>query len=234
VTPRPRFWREARVVAAGEEFDVLLDARPLSTPRAAPMRLPSRALAAALAAEWNAVTDTARPAAMPFTRLANAAIDEVAPDPRRLVGIVAAYGETDLLCYRAEAPDGLRRRQETLWDPLLAWSAEALDAPLVAATGVMHRPQPEASLVALRTAVAAREPFALAALADLVVLSGSLVLGLAVDRDALEPDAAWALSRIDEDWQIARWGEDAEAAEAARHRRDAFLAAAAFLRLLGA
>ena len=62
----------------------------------------------------------------------------------------------------------------------------------------MHEPQPPASLAALRAAVAGRDAFALTALHELVALSGSLVLGLAVADGALDPAEAWDLSRIDE------------------------------------
>jgi len=111
---------------------------------------------------------------------------------------------------------------------ILLWS---LGAPLVAVTGVMHQPQPAPSLAALRAAVAGHDAFGLTALHELVTLSGSLVLGLAVARGALEAPAAWELSRIDETWQIEHWGLDAEAEAAAGRRREAFLGAARMLAL---
>jgi chaperone required for assembly of F1-ATPase len=229
---KPRFWREAAVEPGPEGFGVRLDARTLMTPAKAPLRVPSHALAAAIAAEWAAVETVVRPEAMPLTRAANTSIDRLAPNPGPAVDLLADYGATDLVCYRAEHPDGLRARQFAAWDPMLAWSAQALDAPLVAVMGVMHAPQPQASLDALRKAVAAHDPFRLAPLAELVTLTGSLVLGLAVARGAIDAGTAWRLSRIDEDWQEERWGRDAEAAEAAAARRDALLAAERFLRLL--
>jgi chaperone required for assembly of F1-ATPase len=80
--------------------------------------------------------------------------------------------------------------------------------------------------------VAALDPFPLTALHELVTLSGSLVLGLAVTRGALPPPQAWALSRIDEDWQAEQWGRDPEAEAAAAARRADFLRAAELLALL--
>jgi chaperone required for assembly of F1-ATPase len=66
----------------------------------------------------------------------------------------------------------------------------------------------------------------------LVTISGSLVLGLAVQRVALAPDEAWTLSRIDEDWNIEQWGDDADAAALAERRRTDFMNAANLLTLL--
>ena len=59
------------------------------------------------------------------------------------------------------------------------------------------------------------------------------MLGLAVARGALDAEAAWELSRIDEAWQVEHWGLDAEAEAASERRREAFLRAAAMLALLG-
>ena len=230
--PRRRFWREVAVLPVPDGFAVALDGRPLRIPAAAALRVPTRAFAEAIAAEWRAVEGEIRPERLPFTRAANAAIDRVAPDPGPVVAHVAGYGASDLLCYRAEGPEALRRRQDAAWDPPLAWAAATLGAPLVVVSGVIHRDQPPASLAALREAVAAEEPFALAALHELATLSGSLVLGLAVSRRALDAADAWERSRLDEAWQAELWGEDAEAAAAAEGRRAAFLDAARMLDLL--
>ena len=40
----------------------------------------------------------------PLTRLAGTALERIAPDPAPTVDAIARYGETDLLCYRAETP----------------------------------------------------------------------------------------------------------------------------------
>lgn len=227
-----RFWDEVSVAEVPGGFAVLLDDRPLRTPAKAELITPTRALAEAIAAEWRAIEGEIRPEGLPFTRAANAAVDRVAPDPAPLVAGLAAYGESDLLCYRAESPAALAARQAAAWDPPLAWAAEGLGARLAATVGVRHRPQDPRALAALRTAVAAHDPFALTALSELVSLSGSLVLALAVARGVMSAPEAWAASRVDEAWQEEQWGVDAEAAEAAREREEAFLRAAKLLEML--
>ena len=170
---------------------------------------------------------------MPCTRAANSAIDKVAPQFAEVVGIVAAYGGTDLLCYRATGPEALVERQGAGWDPLLDWAETALGARLCPTAGVMHVAQNAVALERLDARVAAMSPFALAAFHDLVALSGSLVLAFAVIEGRLDAEAAWRLSRIDEDWQIEQWGEDEEAAALTETRHQAFLQAARFFALCG-
>lgn len=223
---RRRFWTAAAPAAEGGGFGVRLDDRPLRTPAGALLIVPSEELATEIAAEWDALDREIRPERLPFTRAVNVAIDRVAPKPDPVVDAIAEYGGSDLLCYRAAEPAGLAARQAAGWDPWLLWSARTLDAPLVAVTGVIHAAQPPASLAALRAAVAAEDAFGLVALHELVALSGSLVLGLAVVRGAVEPEAAWELSRLDEAWQAEQWGLDAEAEAAAAVRRADFLRAA--------
>lgn len=227
-----RFWTEVHVAETPGGFGIRLDARTLRTPAKAELVVPTRALAEAIAAEWRAVEGEIRPEALPFTRAANVAVDRIAADPGPLVAHLAAYGETDLLCYRAEAPVGLQARQAAAWDPALAWAARDLGAPLAVTEGVAHRAQDPASLAALHAAVGAHDAFALTALSELVTLSGSLVLGLAVARGALGAPEAWAAARLDETWQEEQWGVDDEAAEMARVRENDFLRAATLLELL--
>lgn len=226
-----RFWTEAGVEPADGGFTVRLDKRAVRTPAKQPLVVPTRAMAEAIAVEWQAQAGVVRPETMPVTRSANSAIDNVGTQRAEVAALLAAYGATDLLCYRAIGPAELVARQQALWNPLLDWSAEALGAPLRSVAGVMHIAQPDASLAALAARVAALDDFQLAGFHDLVAISGSLVLALAVIDGRLGADEAWSLSRLDETWQAELWGrdEDAEAAEAVRH--DAFLLAERFCRL---
>lgn len=227
-----RDWTKVTVREEASGFLVLLDDRSLNTPGRAPLVLPTPALAERIADEWRAVEGRIDPRGLPFTRMANTAIDRA---PRRFEAIVAAiaeFGDTDLLCYRASDPVALAARQATAWDPWLAWARDEFGAPLTVTEAVTHRPQPHGSLHRLREAVAAHDTFEIVALHDLVALSGSLVLGLAISRGALNGQDGWTISRLDEVWQAERWGEDAEAAEAAALARADFLRAETLLQLL--
>jgi chaperone required for assembly of F1-ATPase len=224
-----RFYRLAE---AGAGRDILLDGRPVRTPGRVPLAVPTQALAEAIADEWNAQGDRIDPRAMPLTGLANAAIDRVAPDPQAFADGLSAYGESDLLCYRAEGPDKLAARQSESWDPILAWAQQRYDLVFELAMGVIHMPQPPDTIARLRAAVAARDPFQLAGLSPLVTISGSLIVALALAEGAISLDTAWAAASLDEQWQAEQWGEDAEATAALANRRRDFAAAARFLALL--
>jgi chaperone required for assembly of F1-ATPase len=227
-----RFYREATAAPGEGGVGILLDGRPVKTPARYALAVPTEELAEAIAAEWNAQGDEIDPRAMPLTGLANAAIDRVAPDPAAFARNLAAYGESDLLCYRSEGPQVLVRRQEEKWDGLLAWARRRYEVDFETVAGIMHRPQPAETVDRLARAVAACDPFRLAALAPLVTISGSLVVALALAEGEIGLDQAWAAATLDEAWQAEQWGEDPLAAEALAARRREFDAAYLFLTLL--
>ncbi|TPG19981.1 ATPase [Sphingomonas koreensis] len=223
-----RFWRDVTIADGA----IRLDDRPVRTPGRTPLVLPNAALAEAIADEWRAVEGEIDPRAMPLTGLANAAIDRIASDPATFAAGLAAYGESDLLCYRAEAPAGLVARQAAAWDPLLDWVRARFDVHIEVTSGVMHRLQPAATVARLAEAVAVRGPFELAGLSPIVTVTGSLIAGLALIERAADAETVWHAAQIDEDWQAELWGRDDLAiATTAAHKAE-FDAGARFLTLI--
>ncbi len=218
-----RFWEQAHVVQAEGGYSVTLDKRPLKTPMKRPLIVPSEALAAEIAAEWQAIEGKVDHSTLPYTQFAHAGLDQAIDERKEIAAKTALYGETDLLCYRAEAPQELTIRQAEAWDPLLVWCADVLGAPLTVTKGIVHVAQPEASLKALADHVQPFESFHLKALYDWVTISGSLILGLAVAKGRLSAAEGWAISRVDESWQEEQWGVDDEAQKLADSKRDTFL-----------
>ncbi|PWG03932.1 ATP12 family chaperone protein [Sphingosinicella humi] len=227
-----RFYDQARFDPAADGFEIRLDERPVRTPARNLLYVPTEGLAQAIAEEWNAQGEEVNPRSMPLTGLANAALDRVAPDPQTFAASLARYGESDLLCYRADTPAPLVRRQAEHWDPLLAWARRRFDIDFEIVCGIMHRPQHEATLRQLAHAVAARGPFELAGLSPLVTIGGSLVIALALAEEAIDLDAAWSAATLDETWQAEQWGEDVDAAAVLEERRRDFAAAYRFLTLV--
>lgn len=206
-----RFYKSVAADRSDGGYRVLLDGRPVKTPSRADMILPTRALAEAVAGEWAAQTGQVDPAAMPLTVLLWTAIDLVRPRRADTIDELAGYAAHDLLCYRAEGPADLAARQQATWQPLLDWATVALDAPLATTAGIVSVAQPEASLAALRRAVAALDDLDLAALAAAAKSTGSLVIGLALHARHIDPQAAFDAAQLEESYQTEVWGEEAEA-----------------------
>ncbi|WOF42704.1 ATPase [Sphingopyxis indica] len=227
-----RFWKTAKAARQDGGWGIALDGRAVRTPARAPLIVASEPLARAIAAEWQGQGETVDPAAMPLTGIANAAIDLAAPDPAAFAAPIAAYAESDLLCYRDDRDAALQAEQAAAWNPLLAWAEGRHGVEFALAQGVLPVDQPKATVAALKGAVHALDPFRLAALSPLVTIGGSLVAGLALAERAFDADALWQAVSLDERYQERRWGTDGEA-QAMRARREAdWHNAARFLELL--
>lgn len=219
-----RFWDIASVQWTEKGHSILLDGKPMRLPSKAHLVVGPPRLAQAIADEWQAAggvkggemsfKDT------PLTRLAGTALERIAPDPATTADGIARYGETDLLCYRAEAPEKLVHHQHQHWQPWLDWVALTHDAPLRVASGVGYIKQHHDSIAALRRAVAALDVDALAGLGVAVPALGSLVLGLALLAGEMDAATAYRLGALDELFQAEQWGEDYEATD----RRTSMLA----------
>jgi chaperone required for assembly of F1-ATPase len=227
-----RFWKQVSVAEADGGWTIELDGRPVRTPARELLVVPKRALAGAIADEWANAGDQIDPRTMPLTGLANAAIDRVAPEPAAFAGGLVRYAEADLACYRSGWPPELVERQAACWDPLLAWARRRYDVDFATTSGLIHVPQPPATVDRLAHAVASLDLFRLAGLSPLVTIGGSLVAGLAVIEKAIAPEDAWQAVSIDDRWQLEQWGSDSEAEVALDNRKRDFLVAARFLELL--
>lgn len=228
-----RFYAHATTRAeADHKVGLLLDGKPVRTPGKAPLIVPNKALAEEIAAEWEGQGERIDPETMPLTKLANSVIDGVEGREAAVIDDILGYAGSDLLCYRAERPEGLVAMQTEHWDPVLRWAKQDLGAPLKLSEGVMHVAQPQSSLDAIRARLTGFDAWRLAALHVLAGLSGSALLALAVALGRLSPEEAWQAAHVDEDWQISQWGEDAEAKDRRARRHRDFTAAAKMLSLL--
>ncbi len=229
-----RVWQSAAMQPGETGFTILLDGRPLRLPGGAVLRIGPEPLARAIAEEWQSAGPELTFADTPLTRLAGTAQERIAPDPWPTVDAIARYGESDLLCYRADTPETLVRRQAEAWQPWLDWAAGTFEAPLRVTAGITPIRQHRGAIAALRGVVARFDPYGLAGLGVAVPALGSLVLGLAMAAGRLEAEAAYALGALDELYQAELWGEDAEAAARRAAVRNDITQAARFLRLTGA
>lgn len=226
-----RFYKQVEWRPSEGGFRLELDGRPVRTPARALLLLPTEALAEAVCDEWRAQAERVDPATMPLTGLANAAIDRIATDRAGYEQAVAAYGESDTLCYQADPDDALFHRQQEEWEPLLAWAERRYDISLTRISGIIHRPQPQPALARLGLAVSALDDFSLTGAVALTGLTGSLVATLAALEGAYSSDQLWQAVNLEENWQANLWGADSEATEKQMKRRGEFDLALKFCNL---
>jgi len=228
-----RFYATVDVAGEGESFKISLDGRTVRTPAGTELMLPTEAAARLVADEYDAQKEHIDPLTMPVTRLVNTAIDGVAAEMQAVTEDILRYATSDLLYYRAEAPERLIKLQADAWDPVLDWAETTFSVRFILAEGVMHVEQPRSTIAAVGAyLLPRRDPLRLTALHVMTSLTGSAILALAVEAGAIDPEAAWQAAHVDEDWNISQWGEDAEATARRDARKRDMMGAVALLRAI--
>jgi len=220
-----RFYKAAAAAPTENGFAVQLDGRTPKSPARRSLVLPTLALAELVAAEWDAQVEFIDNSLMPASRLAFTAIDRVSDTRAEVAKEVTAYAASDHLCYRAESPRGLVERQEREWGAILDWAKAEHGLSFTPVAGVIHQPQPPATLASVEALALTLDDFTLTGMAFAAGLFGSAMLALAVRAGRLTGQKALDLSRLDEIYQAEQWGEDAEA----RARAEALAVEAAMI-----
>lgn len=226
-----RFYKEVGVGSAPGGFAVTLDGKTPRTPGQTPVIVPQQPLAGAMAAEWAAQAEFIDPKVMPVVRLVNSAIEAGVDRIEALRAEVVKYAGNDLLLYRADTPRELVAEQERAWDAALVKLARHFDIGFQPTIGILHRPQPAATLEPLAASLETANLIEVTALNSLTGLTGSGLLAIALREKLLTPAEVWAAAHVDEDYNIRLWGEVAEATERREKRRLDFNAAVRVLEM---
>jgi len=228
-----RLYTNVMVERGVEGFEVRLDGKPVRTPARTVLTLPTEAAARLVAEEFDAQADTIEPVTMPVTRLVNTAVDGVASEAEAVFEDILRFASSDLLCYRADSPEGLVARQADAWDPVLDWARNALGARFGLAEGIIHVEQPKDAIGALAIHLRPRqEPLRLAAIHLITSITGSALLALALEAGEIDAETTWAAAHVDEFWQEEHWGVDAEAIARRNARQRDMMAAVRLIKAL--
>ncbi|MEM7665992.1 MAG: ATP12 family protein [Pseudomonadota bacterium] len=226
-----RFYESVGTQSVDAMWQVTLDGRGLKTVKGTPQMVPNRPLAQALAREWEQQGEKLDPASFPMRDMADYAIDIVAADLGGVADKLVTYGDTDTLCYRADPDEPLFAHQQKVWEPLVKAFEARESVEMTRVSGIVHHPQPDATMATLRARLSTANPFALAGIEAMSSLAASLVIGLTAARPDTEPTELWRAASLEEEWQADLWGRDPEAEERRAKREADFLRACEFTRL---
>lgn len=242
MTPKPgedrkaklikRFYTDVTVEAADQDlYAVLLDGRSVKTPGRSDLRLRTLVLAEAVAAEWRSQEEKIDPNTMPLTQIACTAIDRIAENRQEIQGLIAKYAETDLLCYRANAPNDLVEMQSAHWQPLLDWLAKDQGIALNSTQEILPQSQDPIALEKVLSLVQGFDDHELSAVSVVTQATGSVIIALALAYGEVDGQNAVKASQVDETHQSQLWGLDHEAEMRLNSLTADILAAETYLRL---
>lgn len=225
-----RFYKEVAAGPVEGGFVVTLDGRQARTPgRKIPVVVPAASIATAMAVEWADQGEVIDPATMPMVRLINSAVESGEAMIPAFRDEIVKFAASDLLLYRAESPRELVSEQELVWDQALVTLARHFGVSFQPTMGIIHQAQPQATLDRLAASLDGEGLFTLTALVSITGLTGSGLLAIGLWNRLFSPDQVWLAAHVDEDYQIAQWGQDEEAAARRARRRVEFDTAVAVL-----
>ncbi|KAJ0411066.1 hypothetical protein ATCC90586_008041 [Pythium insidiosum] len=214
ITGVVRFYKKVGVKEVEDEgavrYAVTLDGKTLKTPMRSPLQLPSKSMGVAVAQEWDAQEERIKPALMPMMTLASTALDlEQTSSHEELIDEMLHYLHSDTVCYQvtADQQEKLAVLQHKKWDPLRKWFREQFDGELDVSHGSIGRLTHDAALVdGIRAALQQCDVFELVSLRAMTKECKSLITAWAVFKRHLTAKEAMDISRVEEEFQIGRWG----------------------------
>ncbi|XP_049868889.1 ATP synthase mitochondrial F1 complex assembly factor 2 [Pectinophora gossypiella] len=204
---RKRFYRNTGIVQNENKWEITLDHRRLKTPNGKVFSVPSEQLARAIAAEWDTQIETITQPTMHLTSLCNTAMDNPGKcTPHDIVNFLLEYLPTDTLLFFSDEEVELRALQEKKWTPIIEWFQKRFNVT----QEVSRDLQPPAVNIETRAILARHflsyDFTALNAISFGVEALKSPLLMLACMERRLEPHEAVMLARLEEEYQLARWG----------------------------
>nr|XP_058904879.1 ATP synthase mitochondrial F1 complex assembly factor 2 isoform X3 [Kogia breviceps] len=177
---RKRFYQNVSITQGEGGFEINLDHRKLRTPQAKLFTVPSEALAVAVATEWDSQQDTIKTYTMHLTTLCNTSLDNPTQrDKDQLIRAAAKFLDTD-----------------TVWYGVKIGSSTSIMGPSI----------PARTREVLVSHLASYNMWALQGIEFVVSQLKSLVLTLGLIDLHLTVEQAVLLSRLEEAFQIQKWG----------------------------
>nr|XP_008251893.2 ATP synthase mitochondrial F1 complex assembly factor 2 isoform X3 [Oryctolagus cuniculus]XP_051685608.1 ATP synthase mitochondrial F1 complex assembly factor 2 isoform X2 [Oryctolagus cuniculus] len=219
-TERKRFYQNVSISQGEGGFEINLDHRKLKTPQAKLFTVPSEALAIAVATEWESQQDTIKSYTMHLTTLCNTSLDNPTQRSKdQLIQAAIKFLDTDTICYRVEEPETLVELQKNEWDPVIEWAENRYGVEIGSSTSIMGPSIPARTHKVLANHLASYNMWALqgvpgervrsflwAGIEFVVTQLKSMVLTLGLTDLHLTVEQAVLLSRLEEEYQIQKWG----------------------------
>uniref|UniRef100_A0AC35UD72 AAA_12 domain-containing protein n=1 Tax=Rhabditophanes sp. KR3021 TaxID=114890 RepID=A0AC35UD72_9BILA len=207
-----RFYKTVEVapetVNGKEEFVVLLDGKTVKTMAKNVLRLPTEALAQVIANEWDSQEKVINMTHMRCTGLAFTALDNPFHQTKEdIIKYVMEYSVTDTILYVSPSPINLNLKQQELWIPVIDWANQKYNLGIEPTESLFELPKFSPDAVATLTNYFNGYNFwQLIGYQYSVEATKSVLLSLATAENALNPERAVELARLEQAYQEKLYG----------------------------
>lgn len=201
-----RFYRRADIVQNEKSWEITLDHRRLKTPNGCVLTVNTEPLARAIAAEWDAQTEYIAQPTMHLTALCNTALDNPGKlNSHDIASYLLDFIATDTLLFYSEEEE-LKQLQEKKWGPVLEWFNKRFQVNQEVSKDLEPPPiATDTRAVLARHFLSYDFPALNAMVFGVEALKSPILMLACVDR-YLDPKEAVLLARLEEEFQVMRWG----------------------------
>ena len=209
-----KFWKKVEVKEIFRNtFQVLLDNKILKTPMKKDLRFLNYQIASETSKEWDIEGTIINIDGMIFYGLVSTAIDKISKNRNLFINQILSFIDTDLICYRTDAPNELVQLQNQKWDPIISMIEKYTGFSLETFTGIMPSKQEKGVHLKVKQLVNQFSDLEISALHRITNVTGSVFLSLCILKGDLHKNHAFELSFLDELWQAENWGNEEEASK---------------------
>lgn len=201
-----RFYEDVTISPYRDGFEVNLGTRKLKSPSGTVLRIPSETLAQAVALEWDSQKEALKYHTMPVTNLCFYATDKPNGEKSVLVESCLRFLDTDTILFHSDEPPGLADQQLQEWGPVITWAQDRYKVKIPHTMGFAPPIIPRETVQAFRQHLLFNNHWALTGYERLVNTLKSLLLSIALVERRLTVEEAVSLSRLEQEYQISKWG----------------------------
>lgn len=203
-------------------YKLILDGKIVKIPDskiqpALPILIPSEHLAKMICDEWQRISDEIDFLQMPITRIAIAGsnIHHLGAKQKNLwletqTQQLCDYINSDLICYYALEPIELTNKQQASWQNIHNHIKNISNAELLTTNGIEPLNQAAKIHDVIKNIINQMSIWQIVAVSNITKLSGSIFIAIAIYNNAISAQQAAQAATIEEEWQLAKWGEDKE------------------------
>ena len=198
------------VSSTQNQYEILLDGKPLKSPKRAQFVLPNKLLASAIATEWaTQEDDLIRPFTMPLMQLSSTALDHMSDYATFDFHVkkLLEFFDADQAVVAHPSGSELREIQLKTLKKVHDWARREFGEQLnLSSDSIFAQPQPEEVKLLMEKRLRSLSPWEMTCTFAAAAAAKSLLIGLALNRNIIDPEEALKCARVEEDYQIERHG----------------------------
>ena len=198
------------VSSTQNQYEILLDGKPLKSPKRAQFILPNKLLASAIATEWaTQEDDLIRPFTMPLMQLSSTALDHMSDYATFDFHVkkLLEFFDADQAVVAHPSGSELREIQLKTLKKVHDWARREFGEQLnLSSDSIFAQPQPEEVKLLMEKRLRSLSPWEMTCTFAAAAAAKSLLIGLALNRNIIDPEEALKCARVEEDYQIERHG----------------------------